>query len=219
MCQDGNKITADREKTKDATCKSFKDWVQCLNTETGLLLWRTAARKKHHPQAQWIVWLKNPQTIFFGLTNCSWVAWSVASHLEMIEQICGAQSSWSQTCIMNMFRPMCYSNGSLAKSPWTPFHLCYGSSHWWLTRKVSNAGLGQSGVTRHFFHWNFKTSSYFTFSGLCFQPNLGSQGTGMTLELPAAPGVPCLSGQVGRYLLSPESRLKERQTWIHSEAF
>lgn len=166
------------------TCKSSKDWVQCLNAEAGLLLWRTATRKKHHPLAQWIVWLKNPQTIFFGLTNCRWVAWSVASHLEMIEQICGAQSSWSQTCIMNMFRPMCYSKGSLAKSPWTPFHLGFGSSHWWLTRKVSNAGLGESGVTRHFFHWNFKTSSYFTFSGLCFQPNLGYQGTGMTLGTP-----------------------------------
>lgn len=68
----------------------------------------------HRPN-ELIVWLKNPQTIFFGLTNCSWVAWSVASHLEMIEQICGAQSSWSQTCIMNMFRPMCYSKGSLTK--------------------------------------------------------------------------------------------------------
>lgn len=130
--------TGRKPRTRHASL--LKTGCNVYNAETGLLLWRTAARKKHHPQAQWIVWLKNPQTIFFGLTNCSWVAWSVASHLEMIEQICGAQSSWSQTCIMNMFRPMCYSNGSLAKSPWTPFHLCYGSSHWWLTRKVSNAG-------------------------------------------------------------------------------
>ena len=30
VCQDGDKITADREKTKDATRKSSKDWVQCL---------------------------------------------------------------------------------------------------------------------------------------------------------------------------------------------
>ena len=75
-----------------------KNGCNVLNSETGLFLWRTATRKNIIHRANRFSTRNSPNGLW-GMAHCCWIAWSVASHLEMIEQ----KLRGSKLLISNMY--------------------------------------------------------------------------------------------------------------------